>query len=64
MYASGHGVAQDYAQAHKWFSLSASRASYAALRDLAVEGRDEVAVKMNPAQRAEAKRMAREWKLK
>ena len=34
------------------------------LRDLAVEGRDEVAVKMKPAQRAEAQRMAREWKPK
>ena len=64
MYATGHGVTQDYAQAHMWFSLSASRAPYAALRDLAVEGRDEVAVKMKPAQRAEAQRMAREWKPK
>ena len=64
MYANSHGVRQDYVQAHMWFSLSASRAPYAALRDLAVEGRDEVALKMKPAERAEAQRMAREWKPK
>jgi TPR repeat protein len=64
MYANGRGVTQDYVQAHMWFSLSASRAPYVALRDLAVEGRNEVAVKMTPAQRAEAQRMAREWKPK
>jgi uncharacterized protein len=64
MYANGRGVTQDYVQADMWFSLSAWRAPYVALRDLAVEGRNEVAVKMTPAQRAEAQRMAREWKPK
>jgi uncharacterized protein len=64
MYANGHGVPRDYAQAVMWFSLSAKRAPYVALRDLAVEDRDEVAVKMTPAQRAEAQRLASEWKPK
>jgi hypothetical protein len=54
-------VPQDYVLAHMWFSLAASRASDAALRDMAVENRDRAAAMMTPAQIAEAQRMEREW---
>jgi hypothetical protein len=61
MYGVGLGVPQDYAQAHMWFNLAASRAEYAATRDTAAKDRDELAAKMTPDQIAEAQRMAREW---
>ena len=64
MYANGRGVPQDYALAHMWFNLAASRATTAWLGPAAVKGRDEVAAMMTPAQIAEAQRMAREWKPK
>jgi TPR repeat protein len=57
----GGGVPQDYAQAHMWFNLSASRATEAEDRDSAAKNRDELAAKMTPDQIAEAQRMAREW---
>ena len=62
MYANGQGVPQDYAQAHMWFNLAASRLPSSALRSKAVEGRDAMAAKMTPDQIAEAQRLAREWK--
>src|SRR5208337_1323703 len=62
IYDSGLGVPQDYAQAHMWFSLAASRAPDAAVRGQAVKARDAVAAKMTPAQIAEAQRLASEWK--
>ena len=64
MYAQGRGVPQDYAQAHMWFSLAASRAPDAAVRGQAVKACDAVAAKMTPAQIAEAQRLASEWKPK
>ena len=39
IYASGQGVPQDYAQAHMWFNLAASRAHDAGVRDQAVKAR-------------------------
>ena len=65
-YAKGKGVPQDYAAAHKWFNLGASRfpASEATLRDKAVKIRETIVMRMTPAQIAEAQRMAREWKPK
>ena len=66
MYALGRGVPQDHIQAHKWFNLAASLSSVLALtqeeRDLAVKMRDLMTSKMNPAQLAEAQRLAREWR--
>ncbi len=64
MYDHGHGVPQDYAQAHMWYNLAASHAEDAATREMAVKNRDEVAAKMTPDQIAEAQRMASEWKPK
>ena len=64
MYAKGEGVPRDDAQAYMWFNLAASRASddgNTELRETAIEGRDEVAAKLTPAQVEEAQRMAREW---
>ena len=63
MYDHGHGVPQDYAQAHMWYNL-ASHAEDPPTREMAVKNRDDVATKMTPAQIAEAQRMAREWKPK
>ena len=66
MYLNGHGVPQDYVQAHKWINLAASRftASETENRDKAVKNRDIVAAKMTLAQIAEAQKLAREWKPK
>ena len=62
MYDNGRGVPQDYAEAHKWFNLSAARAMEKENRDTATKNRDIVAAKMTPAQVAEAQKLAREWK--
>ena len=45
MYSKGQGVPQDYVEAHKWFTLSAARASADEkdVRDLAVQERDILA---------------------
>jgi TPR repeat protein len=56
MYAKGLGVPQDYVQAHKWYNLGATLGSKDGAKD-----RDEVAMKMTPAQIAEAQKLAREW---
>ena len=66
MYRFGRGVPQDGVQAYKWFSLAALRfsASEKEYRDMAVENRDGVAAKMTPAQIAEAKKLASEWRQK
>ena len=56
-YYAGHGVPKDFAEAHKWFNLSA-----AAGHPKAGETRDLVAKEMTPEQVAEAQRLAREWK--
>ena len=58
MYSNGEGVMQDYVQAHKWFNLAATEnAKYRA-------DRDSVAKRMTPAQIAEARKLAWEWKPK
>ena len=58
MYASGHGMPQDYVTAHMWFDLSAARGD-----DDAAKNRDVIAQRMTSAQIAEAQKLAREWKL-
>ena len=64
MYSNGQGVPQDYAQAHMWFNLAASKYPPGEDRDKAVKGRDIVAAKMTPAQISEAQKLAREWRPK
>ncbi len=59
MYAHGRGVPQDYVQAHMWMNLAAAQG-----HELAREARDLLAEDMTPAQLAEARRLAQEWKPK
>jgi hypothetical protein len=47
-----------------WFNVAASHAHDDTERYRAVKFRDEVEVKMTPAEIAEAQRMAREWTLR
>ncbi len=61
MYDKGRGVRQDYAQAHMWYNLAASRFPPGAKRDKAVKNRGIVAKRMTPAQKSEAQKLAREW---
>ena len=60
MYSDGAGVPQDYAEAHMWANLAASRMT-GERRDLSVKNRDITAAKMTAEQIAEAQRLAREW---
>jgi TPR repeat protein len=57
MYGYGQGVPQDYVQAHKWFNLAAVSGDASAATN-----RGTVARKMNPAQIAEAQRLASAWR--
>ena len=57
MYDNGQGVTQDYVQAHMWYNLSAAKDD-----KIGKNNRDLLAEKMAPAQIAEAKKLAREWK--
>jgi TPR repeat protein len=59
MYAKGQGVPEDYVRAHMWFNLSAAHGN-----KVAAKNRDLLALSMTPAQKAEAQRLAREWKPK
>ncbi len=64
MYSEGLGVPKDYAQAHKWYNLAASRCPPGEDHDRAVKDSDIVAICMTPAQISEAQKLAREWKPK
>jgi TPR repeat protein len=64
MYAEGPGLARDDVQAFKWFAVAALRGSDSYVRINAAKGRDAAAMKMTPAQIAEAERLVREWKPK
>lgn len=56
MYSIGRGVQKDRVQALMWLELAAPQ------NKLAAESRDLFASGMSPAERAEAKKLAREWK--
>ena len=56
LYAAGQGVPQDYVEAYKWASLAAAQGN-----KNAIEVRNRAASQMNPAQIAEAERLARKW---
>lgn len=60
--ARGTGVPRDYVAAYMWLDLAARRPSLPATGDQAARKRDSIASKMSPAQLAEAKRLAREWR--
>ena len=66
MFYRGRGVPKDYVLAHMWLNLATSRypALEKAKREWAEIFRDIAASKMTPAQLAEAKKLAREWKPK
>ncbi len=64
MYDAGRGVPQDYAQAHMWYNLAASRLPPGEDRDRAVKNRDILVTEMTPAQITEAQKLAREWRPK
>ncbi len=64
MYVKGWGVPQGHVRTHMWFNLAASRLPPGEDRDTSAKLRDNLAVKMTPAQIAEAQRLAREWKPK
>lgn len=55
LYAQGQGVPQNYVQAHLWLSLAAAQGQIIAAKE-----RDNVAMKMNPEQLAEAQRLAQQ----
>lgn len=59
MYYLGQGVPKDLSQAYMWLSLAAAQGHQGAINK-----RDTLAKKMTPAQIAEAKRLAKEWKPK
>jgi TPR repeat protein len=59
MYNEGQGVPEDFVQAHKWYNLATVNGDKPA-----AELRDALAKQMTPAQIAEAKNLAREWKPK
>jgi TPR repeat protein len=63
MYARGQGVPQDFVQAHMWYNLAAARSDGRGA-DYDRAERDRTAMKMTPAQIAEAQKLAREWKPK
>ncbi len=63
-YAEGVGLSRDYVQAFKWFTVAAQRGSDSYARTNAAKGRDDTAMKMTPAQVADAERLARDWKPK
>ena len=61
-YRDGQGVEQDYVEAHKWLSLAAAGA-VADLQSTYAENRDALANVMTPAQLAEARQRAAEWRV-
>jgi uncharacterized protein len=60
MYELGNGLPQNYVLADMWFDLVASERT----RQYAIERRATIEKQMTPAQIAEARKLAREWKPK
>jgi TPR repeat protein len=63
-YAIGQGLPRDFVEAHKWLNLAVAHytAEEKEGRAKAVNVRDITALRMTPAQIAEAQRLASEWK--
>ena len=62
LYGKGQGVPLDYVQSYVWFSAAAENREYGMARDQALELRDMMAAFLTPDQRAEAERLAAEWR--
>jgi hypothetical protein len=63
LYAGGLGIPPDKVQSFKWFTLAAAVFPPASKEsDEAIKNANLVAAKMTPAEIAEAKRLAQEWK--
>ncbi len=62
MYAEGQGFTQDDVRAHMWLDLAATRSSEPKVREGAIKTRELVAARMSPAQKTEARRLAKAWK--
>lgn len=63
IYFNGQGVTKDFVQSHKWFDLASTHFPAGDPNvKVAAQYRDRVAGKMTPAQIAEARKLAREWK--
>jgi TPR repeat protein len=60
MYEEGRGVQQDYAEAHMRYSLAISLSNLNP--GTAIQNLNNLIKKMTPAQTAQAKRLAREWR--
>ena len=56
-YALGLGIVQDYVEAHRWFNLAAARGNARAAAE-----RDALAMEMTARERAEALKLARNWR--
>jgi uncharacterized protein len=63
LYHAGKGVARDDVQAEMWFLIAVDR-SPAGDRDTLFEMRDSVAAHLTPQQKADAQRLAHQWKPK
>ena len=61
MFNFGKGVRPDYVQAYMWYEIAIAHSS-GGDRDTIVEMRDNVAQQMTPAQIAEGRRLAGQWK--
>ena len=59
MYYEGQGVKQDYVRAYMWADLAGVNGG-----DTVRKLQETIAASLSPAQRAEAKKMAQEWKPK
>ena len=57
-FAKGVGVPRDFIEAHKWLNLAAGRGSAEAAAE-----RDKLAAEMTVQERAEARRLARAWRM-
>jgi hypothetical protein len=64
MYQRGQGAPQDFVQAYKWLYLAAARSEPGRAQANAARGRDRLTARMTATQVQEARRLAREWKLK
>ena len=57
LFVRGLGVPQNYVRAHMWLNLAAARGEAAAAQE-----RDALAAKMTPSERAEAQKLALDWR--